>query len=418
MVTRAPLPLLLLLAGCPGEDPADSTAPDDTAGESGAESDDSAESVGGDTSSGDTADSADSGDTGDDPSAETAAYEAFYDPDVVQVVELSLDAASVEALRADPSTYVHASLAVGGQVWKDVGLRLEGDQGWDGKPGLVVKLQEFDGPELHDLERLSFDPMWEDPTMMRAVLAYEAWRAAGVEAPRAGFAEVWVNGAYLGLYANIEARDEKFRKHRLGDAGTLWDADDGADFYEYGVSLFELEAGPDDPTALRLAWEAVQPPWTTDFPTDAAAVFDLGAYHRFLALTWAVGSTEGYPYELDDYWLFLDPGTGLLRLLPGEMGAAWDGDFSTDANRGYLTVYCELSTPCTDALHAVARGVLDEVEAQDLPSRVAQLDALTADAVKRDSAKLYATTTVEAARASLVETTRGWPARVRGELGF
>lgn len=418
MVTRAPLCLLLLLVGCAGgDDPEDSAPPDDTAGDSGGsgDSDDSAESIGGDTSGGDTADTAD---TAGDEATELAAYEAFYDPDTVQVVELDLDAASIEALRADPDTYVHASLTVGGEVWKDVGLRLRGDQGWDSKPGLTVKLQEFDGPELYDLEHLSLDPMWEDPTMMRAVLAYEAWRAAGVEAPRAGFAEVWVNGAYLGLYANVEARDDKFRKHRLGDAGTLWDADDGADFYEYGVSFFELEAGPDDPTALRRAWEAVQPPWTTDFPTDAGAVFDLAAYHRFVALTWAVGSTEGYPYELDDYWLFLDPGTGLLRLLPGEMGAAWDAGFTTDANRGYLTVYCELSTPCTDALKTVASGVLDEVEAQDLPTRVAELDALTADAVARDTARLYATSTVESSRASLVETTRGWPARVRGELGL
>lgn len=418
MVTRPALSVLLLLAGCAGGDvPADDGPKDDTAGDGDdpGDSDDSAEIIGDDTSGGDTADS---GDTGADEAAELAAYEAFYDPDVVQVVEIELDDASIEALRADPGAYVHARLTVGGQVWKDVGLRLDGDRGWDQKPGLVVKLQEFGGPELYDLEHLSLDPMWDDGSMMRVVLAYEAWRAAGVEAPKAGFAEVWVNGGYRGLYANVEARDEKFRKHRLGDVGTLWDADDGADFYEYGVSFFELEAGEDDPTALRRAWEAVQPPWTTDFPTDAATAFDVDAYHRFVALTWAVGSTEGYPYELDDYWLYLDPGTGLLRLLPGDMGAAWDGGFTTDANRGYLTVYCELSTPCTDALHTVARGVLDEVEAQDLPTRAEEISVLTRDALGRDTEKLYATSTVEALRAELVETTRGWPGRVRGELGF
>ena len=67
----------------------------------------------------------------------------------------------------------------------------------------TVKGQRFLG-----LKTLTLNNMVQDPSMVHELLAYEAFRAVGIPAPRTGYAFVRVNGADYGVYLNVETLDD------------------------------------------------------------------------------------------------------------------------------------------------------------------------------------------------------------------
>lgn len=63
--------------------------------------------------------------------------------------------------------------------------------------------------------KLKLSNVIQDPSFIREVLSYEIARKY-MKVSEAGFANVFVNGQYIGLYTNVEAVDKKFIKHRWG----------------------------------------------------------------------------------------------------------------------------------------------------------------------------------------------------------
>jgi CotH kinase protein len=57
-----------------------------------------------------------------------------------------------------------------------------------------VKFEEFDGAKFLGLKKLTLNNMVQDPSMIHEALTYELFRAAGVAAPRTGYARVRVDG--------------------------------------------------------------------------------------------------------------------------------------------------------------------------------------------------------------------------------
>ena len=398
-----------LLAGCGDPKPSETGDTQDTGGDT-------------DTDTGpdvvdDTADTGETADTAD--TAEQLAYEAFYDLDTVQVITLRLDAKAIASLQKDPDTWVPAGFEHDGNILADVGVRIRGGESWDEKPGFSVKFQEFGGEEYLGLERLALDNQYDDTALVRAPLAYAAWRDAGLVAPKANYAEVYVNDELFGLYANIEVPDDKFVGHHFAEpTGTFWEGQSGADFYEQGVEFFELVDGDEKSQALRRAWEAVQPPYTTSFYVDSQAAIDLPQFFRYHAWLLAVGSNEGYPYEQDDVFVYEDPSTGMLQFVPWALDQAWATGWGWEADRGYLSVYCELDLDCTAAMRAAATQGLTELDAADLGARAEALYALTADAVARDPRLPIPASQVDGARDAFVVTLDGWSARVRTAMSL
>ena len=83
-----------------------------------------------------------------------------------------------------------------------------------GKAAFKVKFDKFvEEPALPGLEKMTLNNMVQDPSMIHETLAYEAFRAAGVPAPRTGYAFVTVNGEDYGLYLDIESLDEVSLPH-------------------------------------------------------------------------------------------------------------------------------------------------------------------------------------------------------------
>ncbi len=102
---------------------------------------------------------------------------------------------------------------VNGVEFDSVGIKYKGNSSYNPnrpKNPFSINLDEVIGSqdyEGHDLIKLS--NAFKDPSYVREVLGYEIARNY-MAAPRANYAKVYVNGAYHGLYSNVESIKKKF----------------------------------------------------------------------------------------------------------------------------------------------------------------------------------------------------------------
>jgi len=102
---------------------------------------------------------------------------------------------------------------VNGIEFDSVGVKYKGNSSYNPnrpKNPFSINLDEIIGSqdyEGHDLIKLS--NAFKDPSFVREVMGYEIARNY-MAAPRANYAKVYVNGAYHGLYSNVESVKNKF----------------------------------------------------------------------------------------------------------------------------------------------------------------------------------------------------------------
>lgn len=400
---------------------------DDTGADSASGGDTDTEVIGGvdDTAadSGDDSGDEDSGDTDEDPEWEDSeeVYATLFDVDAVQRFDLTVDDAAIQSLRRDGTAYVHAVFEHDNVRIDDVGLRIKGSstlQSWDGKPSLKIKFNEWvPGTRYGTLERLTLNNMVEDPTQSKEVLAYWLWAQGGMVAPRAAFAEVYVNGELFGLYANVESTDDHFVKRHFADGtGTLWEGNDYADFTYDGVNNFELVSGVDDDTDLRAARRALA---EDDWYAATDEVINLDQFLDFWAWSVAIGNADGYPFNQNDFFVYDDPADGRFVFTPWGVDESWNTAMSWNYVSGYLGVKCVYDAACTALLGASVSAALDAVEAADPGAKATALHALTEPIVRDDPRRpSWSAGEVISARAGLASTVETWPATVRGQMGI
>ena len=113
-----------------------------------------------------------------------------------------------------------ATIEINGELLDSVGIRYRGGGTFDpsfGKNPFNIKLDHVIDQSFNGTETLKLNNGDKDPSFVREVLSYEI---AGqfMEAPKANYAKVFVNGAYHGLYVNVETVDKNFmRDHFFSD---------------------------------------------------------------------------------------------------------------------------------------------------------------------------------------------------------
>ena len=212
----------------------------------------------------------------------------------------------------------------------------------------------------------------------------------------------------------VEALDDAWLE-KNGDDGTgdLWEANDDADLTASGLAHFELAGGQGDRERLDLASAALADE-SRPFLERAAATLDTEELLGFLAWNNLLGTVDGYPYNLDDYFLHADPRAGgRLRALPWGLDETWNPAWGYQWGRGALSVACNRDRACRAALLERLVLELDRFEAMDLPARARDAFSLT-DAVLRENPRVtWTPEEVLTARAALVTTLEGWPGVVR-----
>ena len=330
-----------------------------------------------------------------DTAVESIAGEAvdIFDPTTVHTLELTVSADHIAALRSSPTEWVPGTLTFQGAVWEQVAVRVKGSssfQSIDQKPALKLKFHEYiSGQRFHGLERLTLNNEVWDSTMMAETLAYQAWRENGSAAPQTGYAVVMLNDRPLGLYAIIESMDDDFIERQWPDSnGGLWEMTRDCDFNS-DCSCFDLqETGSQyvDNGIVR-GCEAV----LTGTIEALQAAFDWEALIAFLAVEIAVNHPDSYSHNLNNFFVYHDPGADKIHLSPWGADSTFTYIYPPDidnpkceplyydvlesAPSGWLMGFCLSNTSCRAELRMKVLSVADWMEESDL---IAQMETLSA----------------------------------------
>jgi hypothetical protein len=346
---------------------------------------------------------------------ERSLFERIFGLDEVPTFRITLPPASRAALAKEPREWVPAGFAYGDRVFPEVAVRLKGHRSLrklDDKPSFKIKLDAYGKHELAGQKVLTLNNMVEDPAMMREVLAYRLYRALGVAAPAAGFAEVVVDGASAGLYAVIETPDKRFLKRRFADAsGPIYEGEWGCDVVPADVEGFDRDGGPKERDALARLAEVAAGDAATLFGKDSP--LDVPAFLRFLAVEMYVGNFDGYRHG-HNYRLYYEPTRQRWYFMPWGLDRTFVKDLSIYDSNGYLARRCFDDAACRLAYARAMRDVVSEARRLKLDSGIDVIGEVTDLAMKRDTRRDAAT--VRKARSELREYLMVRPSEVEREL--
>lgn len=325
--------------------------------------------------------------------------------DAVHAVDLEIPAEGIDALWADPYSYVDASVHIDGERLDDVAVRIKGKLGsyrnLNGKSAFRVDLnRNIDGQNYHGLKALTLNNMVNDYAQLHERVVYPLYQANDVQGLRVGYVWLTVNGEDFGLYANIETPDDVWLKRAYGDddGGNLYEADyllyeDGSytlfDFDEATYQYLELDEGEDVGHAdLWPLVDAIATTGGTDaFYAATGQYLDWAQFHRFWAAEIWVGQWDGYNYNSNNYRLYVNPRSGLIELLP--WGQDWTfSDWRTwTAPVTLLGGWCLQHAECTSDFEDALIAVSATMDAQDVSGQVDEIKLLIDPYVAADPRK-------------------------------
>jgi hypothetical protein len=275
--------------------------------------------------------------------------DALFDPERVLEVSISMAPADWDTLRyqtrkvtevlgegcldgpkASPYTYFPATVTVDGEPLPMSAVRKKGFLGSASitKPSLKVSFDEYvPGREYSGVEGLTLNNSQQDPSLLKTCLAFKLFRDAGLPASRCTFARVTVNGNYVGVYANVEAVGKRLLKRFFADeTGNLYEGQI-SDFRPGWSATYEKktnEANPDR-SDLDAVTAALQAP-DADLEAALGKVLDINEFMRFWAMEALIAAWDGYASNLNNHFVYGDPGSGKMAFLP------WGPDMSFDAS--------------------------------------------------------------------------------------
>jgi hypothetical protein len=380
------------------------------------------------------------------PPAASASDELF-DPARVPRFDLELTPAAIAELQAaeargDHKLYVRARFRYGSEVLDDVGLRIKGETSrtaFDEKPALKLKFDEFvPDRSFHGLRRLTLNNMFEDPSGIAERLSYHLFRLAGLPAPRANSAVLYVNGQAYGLYVNVESIDKPFlRRWFASDAGNLYE-EGQQDFLPGREVSFELETNEatGDRSDLRALIATLGGARPESLLADLAGALDVDHFLRFTAAEGLVNQWDMYGYTRfypNNFHLYADPQRHFV-FLPWGIDMSWkpfhDGtphlpmlDIARDANRprgrvtaGLIFQRCLASPACRTRYLTVVNELVGVLEAAHLDQLATSFRDQIRPHQQMDRRKFHSDAACEASFQTVLRTLRERPARVRQDL--
>jgi hypothetical protein len=323
------------------------------------------------------------------------ADETLFVPYVMHRIDFTFTPEAYEAINRNARPEVHVQVDIDGVHYGDVGLKLKGSasyQTMDGKPAFILDLNQWvEGTKFRDLKALKLhNGLVLDPTRNRDWLSYKLARTAGLMAPRVGWAEVYANDEYYGLYIVIEKHDDVFidyRKPGQQDLGVVFEPNesDGSgwgwgDFGAGNVDDWNMEEGPVPPdpgtiASLEAADAIIGGPATDERVAELWNHMDKEQVLTYFAWETLIMHTDGYRAP-NNWRVFVDGETHKIQLLPS--GAEWTWDFDVDTFGWYggaAGAFCLQNEGCTREYAERVLELADMVEDLELRTEYNDLQA-------------------------------------------
>jgi spore coat protein H len=247
-------------------------------------------------------------------------------------------------------------------IWKDgvfandtvynVGMRFKGNTSrMAKKKSFKLSFETFKpGRKFHGAEKLNLNGEHNDPSIIREKLFWDAAYTNNSPALRCNYIKLFVNGAYYGLYINVEDLDENFVRSRFGnDDGNLYKCYYGADLTYKGASgnsyktsgifcnkvqrVYELQSNKaaDNYQGLADFINALNNlPLDSNYAFRIKKYFNVEGYLKMLALEVASGHWDNYASNNNNFFLYENTYTGQVEYITYDadntFGIGWTGD--------------------------------------------------------------------------------------------
>jgi CotH kinase protein/Lamin Tail Domain len=311
----------------------------------------------------------------------------MFEPSELVEIDLDLPQESIDALEAEPEEYVDATVSLSGSEGSfgplEVGVRLKGSGSFRPLGQKAAFKVEFDhsvpGQDLLGLDKLTLNNMVQDPSMIHEVLAYEVFGAAGVPAPRAGYAYVSLNDEDYGVYLNIETLDQVSLPRHFDSTQHLFEGGYEIDVSPEDLASFEVDEGSEtnlsDLEALSAAVNS-----SADFTDAVEGLADVEEMVRMWAVEQYVGHWDGYsPNSLaprpNNYYLHSD-NSGLFSMLPWGTDGTFHFMIAFDDPAGLMFERCLGDPSCASLYREAMIDVLATVDGlglQELATSTAEM---------------------------------------------
>ncbi|HSH65945.1 MAG TPA: CotH kinase family protein [Bacteroidia bacterium] len=147
----------------------------------------------------------------------TDAQTTFYELNTIQKIEITFTQPDwdyeLDTAKAGSDGYILASkLKVNGVEFDSVGVKYKGNSSYDAtfkKNPLHIELDTYKNQSYQGIKDIKLGNSYADPSLIREVLSYDILRNY-MDCPRSNFAQVFINGIYIGIYANDESINKSF----------------------------------------------------------------------------------------------------------------------------------------------------------------------------------------------------------------
>lgn len=272
-------------------------------------------------------------------------------------ISISLPAADWEALRNEsrdagkvfrgdttsPFTWRRADIVIDGVPIGSVGIRKKGLFGSldSATPSLLVDFNRFvDQDPVDGLGRLTLNNNKQDRSLVSQSIAYRVFRAAGLAAPRVGFAAVTVNDEPLGIYSNVESIRKPFLRRSFGDGSGMLVEGTINDIVPESLDRLEVQGAnqPRDRARLEELATLLASPDPLDLDKLGGLV-DLDDFFTFWAVEALLNVWDGYTANQNNYFAYASPTDGLFRFIP------WGADATLGQSPGFGGPFAGRRTP-------------------------------------------------------------------------
>ena len=211
-------------------------------------------------------------------------------------------------------------VVINGVRIENVGIRKKGFFGSLStmRPALKVKFDKYvKGQDFFGIKDLTLNNNKTDLSQVKQYVSYKWFRHAGVQAPRCNFSQVYVNGAYLGIYSNVEFMGKRFLKERFGSSkGTLYEGT-VADFLPFSGERFEAKNNKksDDKSEIRKIVKLLKDLKTVDMEALERHV-DLDKFMNFWIGEMMLGHWDGYVGHRNNFFFYVNPKSEKVEFIP------------------------------------------------------------------------------------------------------
>jgi hypothetical protein len=146
-----------------------------------------------------------------------ASAQSFYDQGTIQTIQIVFAQSNwdqlLDAQANGAEDYIMAqSVIINGEVYDSVGVKYKGNSTYNAnqvKNPFHIELDTYKDHHHQGYTDIKLSNVAKDPSFLREVLSYQILRQY-MDAPLSNYANVYVNGTHIGLYANSESITKKF----------------------------------------------------------------------------------------------------------------------------------------------------------------------------------------------------------------